>query len=257
VVARRYPDIGAEQRRQDLRAEDSSSRDQFETLIAESPSLHSWPDGRSANWSVAPQVLRFIYDCLEPSWSTLETGAGQTTLAFAIARTRHVCITPDRNEAKLIHAYCDTHGIDHRVTFIHESSDVALASGRDIPETLDFVLIDGAHRFPFPILDWHFTERRLKVGGILVVDDFPMPSVKILHDFLAGEEEWELFKQFQVTSFFRRRRPSVSMWDWADQKINQPHLARQAQRRARERRTQLAARLLRHWPGRKAPVAKI
>ena len=118
-------------------------------------------------------------------------------------------------------AYCAAHGIRDTVTFIHESSDVALAAGRGIPEALDFVLIDGAHRFPFPILDWHFTEPRLRVGGIVAVDDYPMPSVKILHDFLIGEDEWELIQRFQRTAFFRRRRETVNVWDWADQKINE------------------------------------
>jgi hypothetical protein len=233
-----------------------SSVDQIERLIDESPSLHAWPDGRPANWSVAPQVLRYLHDCLEPGWTTLETGAGQTTLAFAIAGTHHVCITPDCTEAKLIRAYCAAHGIEDRVTFIHESSDVALASGRAVPEALDFVLIDGAHRFPFPIIDWHYTERRLRVGGIVAVDDFPMPSVRILHDFLMGEDEWELIKQFQVTSFFRRRRQTVSVWDWADQKINKPHLDRQARRIAAARRAQLAGRLFRRWRNPKASALR-
>jgi hypothetical protein len=221
----------------------------IETLIADSPMFHAWPDGRPANWSVAPQVLRFIYDCLEPGMSTLETGAGQTTVAFAIAGTQHVCITPDRNQAERVRAYCAARGIRDRVSYIHESSDVALASGQGIPETLDFVLIDGAHRFPFPIIDWHYTERRLRVGGIVVVDDFPMPSVRILHDFLMGEEEWELVRQFQVTSFFRRKRVSANAWDWADQKINKPHLEKHVRRIAGRQPAQRAARLLRRWLG--------
>ncbi len=145
--------------------------DSIEKLISERPHFHVWPDGKPANWSVAPDVLRFIRASLKPSMRTLETGAGQTTLAFAIAGTHHVCITPDVTQADRIRGYFNEHAIKDTVTFIHDSSDIALASGQGIPDILDFVLIDGAHRFPFPILDWHFTERKVPVGGIMAVDD--------------------------------------------------------------------------------------
>jgi hypothetical protein len=195
--------------------------DNVEELIAQRPHFHAWPDGKPANWAVAPDVLRFMRQRITPGMRTLETGAGQSTVVFAMAGAQHTCITPDRDQAERIRAYCTAHAIPNTVTFIHESSDVALASGRGIPEALDFVLIDGAHRFPYPILDWHYTERRLGVGGIVAVDDYPMPSVKILFDFLAGEDEWELIQRFQRTAFFRRRRETVNVWDWADQKINE------------------------------------
>jgi predicted O-methyltransferase YrrM len=193
----------------------------IEQLIAERPDFHAWPDDTPANWSVTPDVLRFVHQCLSPGMQTLETGAGQTTVAFAIAGARHVCITPKRDEAGRIRAYCAQHGIADTIQFIHESSDVALPAGHGIPETLDFVLIDGAHRFPFPIIDWHYTERRIRVGGTVCVDDCLMPSVRILHDFLIGEDEWELIQNFEHTSFFQRVRETVSVWDWADQNINQ------------------------------------
>jgi hypothetical protein len=198
----------------------------LERLIADRPTFHAWPDGAPANWSVAPDVLRFIHANLAPGMRTLETGAGQTTVVFAIAGTQHACITPSRDEAERIRTYCAKHDIPNTITFIHESSDVALPAGHSIPEVLDFVLIDGAHRFPLPIIDWHYTERRVGVGGIVAVDDYPMPSVRILHDFLVGEDEWHLIRLFQRTSFFRRVRETVNVWDWADQKINE--CARQA-----------------------------
>jgi hypothetical protein len=197
--------------------------DEIEQLIQRRPHFHAWPDGRPANWAVAPDVLRFIHGNVATGMQTLETGAGQTTVAFAIAGAQHICITPDRDQTQRIRAYCVEHGIDQTVTFIHESSDVALPAGELIPEVLDFVLIDGAHRFPYPILDWHYTERRLRVGGILAVDDYPMPSVRMLHDFLLGEDEWQPIKIFQTTSFFQRKRATENVWDWADQNINKGH----------------------------------
>ncbi len=71
-----------------------------------------------------------------------------------------------------------------------------------------------------------------------------MPSVKILHDFLLGEDEWELIQSFQVTSFFRRKRETVNELDWADQKINKQHLAKFLQSSNPNRRPQSIARSL-------------
>jgi hypothetical protein len=139
------------------------------------------PTERPANWAEAPDVLRFIHQNLAPGMQVLEIEAGQTNVAFAIAGTQHTCITLDRDQAERIRGYFAQEGIDCSVAFIHESSDVALPAGRGIPETLDFILINGAHRFPFPIIDWHYTEQRLRVGGIVAVDDYPMPSVRIYY----------------------------------------------------------------------------
>jgi len=192
----------------------------LEALISERPHFHIDGAGKPANWSVPPDVLRFIWSCLKPSMRTLETGAGQSTVAFAIVGTHHVCITPKQDEAQRIRSYCRAHRIeDDKITFIHESSDIALASGRDIPDVLDFVFIDGAHQFPFSILDWYFTEQKIPVGGIVVIDDYLTPSVRILHDFLLEEDEWELIQSFHSvlrrhngTSFFRRKRDPIEYW---------------------------------------------
>jgi hypothetical protein len=196
----------------------------LQRLLADKPSFHAWPDGRPANWSVAPQVLDYLYQQLWPGMFSLETGAGQTTAAFAIAGTHHVAVTPDRAQADRILAYLDGLGIDRKPTFVIESSDTALPAGRGVPERLDLVLVDGAHRFPFPIIDWYYTQDRIPVGGMLVLDDFIMPSVRILYDFLVGDGDWELVKAFQVTAFFRRIQRTENVWDWADQNINRPHL---------------------------------
>jgi Methyltransferase domain len=195
-------------------------------LIAERPHFHRWPDGNPANWAVAPEVLRFLGEQLSPGINTLETGAGQTTVVFCIAGTRHVAVTPDTQQAERIRAYLARAGVSCDLTFIHESSDVALPAGIGIPDRLDLVLIDGAHRFPFPMVDWHYSEKRVPVGGIVVIDDFRMPSVRILYDFLQGEDDWTLERAFQTTAFFRRLKKIDYTRDWADQKINKAHLER-------------------------------
>jgi predicted O-methyltransferase YrrM len=192
----------------------------LDALISENPDFQAWGDGTPANWSVPPDVLRFIAGRVGPGMRTLETGSGQTTVAFAAAGAEHTAITIDRSEADRIRLWCARQGLHARLTFIHESSEVALARGDAIPDELDFVFIDGAHRFPFPCLDWHFTERRLKVGGIVGIDDIDMPSVRLLHDFLEIEEEWELVAAIEQTSFFRRLRETVVVNDCQGQRLN-------------------------------------
>jgi hypothetical protein len=201
--------------------------DPLETLISEQPHFHI-DAGKPANWAASPDVLRFIRACLKGSMRTLETGAGQSTVVFAMVGTHHVCITPQQDEAQRIRRYCREHGIEHdKITFIHESSDIALASAKDIPEVIDFVFIDGPHYFPFPIVDWHFAEKKVPIGGIVAIDDYLIPSVRILHDFLLGENEWELIQSFHSirrrhtgTSFFRRKRePPTPYWHLC-QKMN-------------------------------------
>lgn len=221
----------------------------IDRLLTERPAFHAWPDGTPADWSVAGEVLRYLATLVRPGMHTLETGAGQTTVAFALAGAHHVCITPDVAQAGRISDYLAQLGAEPSLRFIHRSSDEALPAGEGVPDQLDVVLIDGAHRFPFPILDWHYTQARVPVGGYMIVDDYRMPSVRMLHDFLLGEDEWELAKTFEATAVFRRVKETVSVWDWADQRLNKPHLDRLRQREAEQTAPQGLAAWLRRLVG--------
>ncbi len=117
----------------------------IERLIADNPDLHAWGDGTPANWSATPDALRFLGRHLSAGMRTLETGAGQTTVAFAAAGCRHTCVTPDAGEAARIRACCAARGIAcDRVTFVHGSSDVALARPGVVP---DVALLHGSGRW--------------------------------------------------------------------------------------------------------------
>lgn len=193
----------------------------IEQLIKDNPRFHEYK-GSLTSWSVHADTLRFLYQMLEPGMATLETGCGQTTVVFAIAQTRHNCITPSTEEVTRIRAYCRDVNLPEHINFISESSEIALPCWNSSPWELDVVFIDGAHRFPLPIIDWYYTSRRLKSGGLVAVDDYTMPSVRILYDFLCLEEEWEEVCIVQNTAFFRKLRDAYIDFedDWQHQKIN-------------------------------------
>jgi hypothetical protein len=123
--------------------------------------------------------------------TTLETGSGASSIVFAAAGSAHTVISPAADEHERIRSWCDHHGISTaRVKFVAESSEAALSAGWT-PEPLDLVLVDGAHLFPFPALDWFYTARHLKVGGRVVLDDAFLPSVNMVVRFLRWSPSWE------------------------------------------------------------------
>lgn len=197
------------------------NRGNLEKLIADKPRFHLSQGELTSSWSIQADTLQYIHSLLQPGMKTLETGCGQTTVVFALAGARHICIMPNSEEAERVKRYCIELGLKPDITFIIESSDAALSRGDLIPHDLDFVLIDGAHAFPAPIIDWHYTAGKLRIGGIMCVDDYKMPSVKILSDYLRVEdEEWAFINAVQNTAFFRKLREPRDPVHWNGQKIN-------------------------------------
>jgi predicted O-methyltransferase YrrM len=119
------------------------------------------------------ETIRFIAKNLSPGSVTLETGAGLSTALFAANGGRHICICPDKGEAERISTFCRSNGIRmDGVEFITAWSEDILPTV--ITEPLDLVLIDGGHGFPMPFIDWYYPAKKMKVGGLLVIDDIPL-----------------------------------------------------------------------------------
>jgi hypothetical protein len=82
------------------------------------------------------------------------------------------------------------------------------------------VLVDGAHGFPFPILDWMYTAQHLRVGGRLLVDDAYQPAVNLLVRYLRASEAWklEVVPGHRTPCFRKLTDPAVS-FDWDDRAL--------------------------------------
>ena len=117
---------------------------------------------------------------------TLETGAGISTLIFAIGGATHTAIAPWQDEMDAIRDYATASGIDMSHVNLIASASEALLPTLDIPE-LDIVFIDGMHAFPWPVLDWYYTADRLKIGGLMILDDTQIKSVGYLAQFLKAD----------------------------------------------------------------------
>jgi predicted O-methyltransferase YrrM len=182
-------------------------------FLAQAPGVHA--DG-TVTWGISEETLRFLAARVEANWKTLETGAGLSTLLFAFKGTAHTCITPDRGEVERLKAYCRQRQIStDRIRFITETSQQALPGLRNDGE-LDLVVIDGGHGFPVPFVDWFLTAPRLKLNGILVVDDTQLWTGEVLRDFLLAERQWKLEQKFVQGVAFRKIAHDVEK-EWNEQ----------------------------------------
>ncbi len=193
------------------------------------PRLHSAKDFRphdSVNlisWGIQTSFLRYMSQIVKPSNLTLETGSGLSTICFAICGSDHICISPASQEHERIRAYCGQHGISvDRIRFVATNSQEFLPSLDLAGEKLDFALIDGAHAFPIPIIDYFYVNENLKIGGLLAIDDLAIPSVGILHEFLTTEPGYRLIKlESSKTGVYQKVAETTYPNDWLDQNFNQ------------------------------------
>lgn len=202
----------------------------LELLVSEQPALNVYA-GKTHNWRMQKPILDWMAATIQGDWRTLETGAGYTTTLFAAAGCKHITISPSDAEHKRIAQWCESHGYSaSNIQFIPEPSENVLPTLDTGP--LDLVLIDGAHAWPFPYLDWYFTARELKVGGYMIVDDLNIMTGEHLYEFLKGEEaagRWSFVELIDHTAIFRKTSEEIfGPHEWH----SQPYLLDQHRKRA-------------------------
>jgi methyltransferase family protein len=180
------------------------------------PGLHA---GGEEYWGLAWPALEWLEREVKPGMATLETGSGASTLVFAAGGAEHEAVTPAADEEDRFRAESARRGIDSsRVSFrIGLSHDVL---PRLEERELDLVLVDGAHGFPYPILDWWFLAPRVKVGGRMLLDDAYMPPVRTLVDALRVSPDWKVEGAAGYrTVIVRKRAGGLPAFDWEGERI--------------------------------------
>jgi predicted O-methyltransferase YrrM len=98
-------------------------------------------------------------------------------------------------------------GVGGVVEVIEEESQLALprlvVEGREF----DFAFVDGDHRFEGVFLDLYYMTRLVKPGGLVVVDDMWMPSVRTAMAYMEKNLALTLEPDAVPGGFRWRRRP--------------------------------------------------
>jgi hypothetical protein len=185
-------------------------------LRAHPPGLHGAGD---EYWGLAWPALEWLERNVAEGMQTLETGAGSSTIVFAAKGADHVAVSPDPAEEDRIRGECERRGISSdRVSFRVGSSHEVLPGLE--PRPLDLVLVDGAHGFPYPILDWWFLAPHVKVYGRMLLDDAYMPPVGALVDALRAQPGWEIEEAIGYrTVVVRKTAERLPDFDWGGERL--------------------------------------
>ncbi|MGI8632335.1 MAG: class I SAM-dependent methyltransferase [Solirubrobacterales bacterium] len=180
--------------------------------------FHPVAQERGGQWQLDDGSVDLLVSAVGEGDRTLETGCGHSTIAFALCGAHHTAISPTPAEQESLESFCRKREIPlDRLTMILGHSQEILPGLE--PTTLDFVLIDGAHAFPVPFIDWYYAARRLKVGGLMMIDDTQIRTGRILTDFLESEVgRWRLLERRpSLVMFEKTAEPTIPAGDWPDQ----------------------------------------
>jgi hypothetical protein len=188
----------------------------LQLLLSSPPRLHG-PDGSTTDgFRLDDTALMFLEKHVGRETRTIETGAGVSTIAFAMKGARHTCIVPDRRVVRRIHRYCASMGVSLRtVHFCVDRSEYVLP--RLAIGDYDFALIDGRHGFPAPFLDWFYIADRLRRGGIVLIDDTWIWTCDVLIRFLDAMPGWRRCAALPTSAAFVKERNDGQHAEWVDQ----------------------------------------
>jgi FkbM family methyltransferase len=171
-----------------------------------------------ASHPLSESLLIYLSSLVSSEHVTLETGGGYSTVVFGAKSKQHYCINPDITANNMIREFLhnNSYPTDH-IQFVNDSSDTSLSS-LDIKSGIDIALIDGNHSFPFPVIDWHFIDKYLKVGSTLFIDDIHIPGVNLLIKFLDSEPSYTLIETLDVCLVYQKVKKQRAM-GWSKQDL--------------------------------------
>lgn len=160
-------------------------------------------EGDFATVTVSRADCDLLRDLLiaEGAETVVEVGLAYASSALAIGealaavdppRPRHVIIDPFQESAwrnvgrELLHSA----GLDSIAELMTAPSSIALAQMANDGLVADAAFVDGSHRFHEVFVDLYFLRRIVKPGGLIVLDDAWMPSVRTAVRYFETNLDW-------------------------------------------------------------------
>ncbi len=85
-------------------------------------------------------------------------------------------------------------GYEGIIKFYNQISALALPHIVEEGIKIDFAFIDGMHTFDHTLVDFFYIDQLLNVGGIVVLDDTDLPSIRKVCRFIATNRRYSIFR---------------------------------------------------------------
>ena len=73
------------------------------------------------------------------------------------------------------------------------------------PKKLQLALIDGPHGYPFPDLEYYYLYPQIETGGLLLVDDIQIPTIRNMFNIIKADPMFDLLEIVDGNmAFFKR-----------------------------------------------------
>lgn len=200
-----------------------TTREIVTRIITDNPKLHDWGQGPKAgglSGAIVSTIANYLLDEFgEGKFTSLETGAGLSTLVFAAARPlKHIAVNPSKDVYDRLLVEAEARGLDlSSVQYVIEYSENVLP---DLAKAtrLDLGLIDGGHGWPAVFVDFCYVNMMLRKGGVMIVDDILLFPCTQLFLLLKHQPGWRIEHIVgSKTAFFRKETDSKLMPDFGGQ----------------------------------------
>ena len=185
----------------------------IENILKEAPKFHGVTP---TTWNSNVNLLQYIdKHCLKPDLKTLEIGSGYSTIVFLANQCFHTTVTVFENEVIRLKEYCNNNNIStekHNIIIGDSTEKIPALNSK-----YDVIFIDGAHRFPYPIVDWYYCTNLLNNKGLIIIDDIDITSCNILVTFMSSDPHWKEIIIKENYAIFEKMSDPFYPEDWKSQ----------------------------------------
>lgn len=144
------------------------------------------------HWVEREHAVRTIEVGFAFGISTLFVCAGLLTNGDGTAR--HVALDPNQltGFASVGLHLLEKARVRELVEFHGERSEVALPRFLSEGRSFDLAFVDGNHRFDWVFLDAIYLGRLVRPGGVVMLDDYQLPSVRKAASFCVNDLAWSV-----------------------------------------------------------------
>jgi len=205
--------------------------------IAELPP--DWHGAGSVNVDGLLAIARYA-DAIGPIRHSVETGSGKTTLLFSHLSSDHRVFAVDDGKS-ITQVRRSPLFRTETVTYVEGPTQVTLP-GYVFSDSVQIALIDGPHGYPFPDLEYYYFYPIIDPGGLLVVDDILIPSIRRMFEIIRADDMFELLDvvSSNMAIFRRTSAPRIEPQSdsWWLQGYNRPYFESMRKEKAAPTRLQ-------------------